>query len=49
VTIEAVQWYRTDVVLLGMIVIGLLWLLMDRLLFAPLERATVARWGMLQR
>jgi ABC-type nitrate/sulfonate/bicarbonate transport system permease component len=49
VTIEAVQWYKTDVVLLGMIVIGLLWLLMDRLLFAPLERATVARWGMLQR
>jgi NitT/TauT family transport system permease protein/taurine transport system permease protein len=49
VTIEAVQWYKTDVVLLGMIVIGLLWLLMDRLLFVPLERATVARWGMLQR
>jgi NitT/TauT family transport system permease protein/taurine transport system permease protein len=48
-TIEAVQWYKTDVVLLGMIVIGLLWLLMDRLLFAPLERVTVARWGMLQR
>jgi ABC-type nitrate/sulfonate/bicarbonate transport system permease component len=48
-TIEAVQWYKTDVVLLGMIVIGLLWLLLDRLLFVPLERATVARWGMLQR
>ena len=38
-TIEAVQWYKTDVVLLGMIVIGLLWLLLDRLLFVPLERA----------
>jgi hypothetical protein len=45
VTIESVQWYKTDVVLLGMIVIGLLWLLMDRLLFVPLERATVVRCG----
>jgi NitT/TauT family transport system permease protein/taurine transport system permease protein len=49
VTLESVQWYKTDVVLLGMIVIGLLWLLIDRLLFAPLERATVVRWGLIQR
>jgi NitT/TauT family transport system permease protein/taurine transport system permease protein len=28
-----------------MIVIGVLWLLMDRLLLAPLERRTVERWG----
>jgi hypothetical protein len=28
---------------------GLLWLRMDRLLFVPLERATVVRWRMLQR
>jgi NitT/TauT family transport system permease protein/taurine transport system permease protein len=49
VTIESVQWYKTDVVLLGMVIIGLLWLLMDRLLFVPLERATVVRWGIVQR
>jgi NitT/TauT family transport system permease protein/taurine transport system permease protein len=48
-TLESVQWYKTDVVLLGMIVIGLLWLTMDRLLFVPLERATVVRWGLIQR
>jgi ABC-type nitrate/sulfonate/bicarbonate transport system permease component len=48
-TIEAVQWYQTDTVIMGMILIGMLWLLLDRLLFAPLERRTVARWGMLQR
>jgi NitT/TauT family transport system permease protein/taurine transport system permease protein len=47
-TIEAVQWYRTDTVILGMIVIGCLWLLLDRFLFVPLERATVVRWGMLR-
>lgn len=49
VTIEAVQWYKTDVVILGMILIGVLWLVLDRLLFVPLERATVIRWGILQR
>jgi NitT/TauT family transport system permease protein/taurine transport system permease protein len=48
-SIEAVQWYQTATVIMGMIVIGLLWLLMDRLLFVPLERRTVARWGLLQR
>ena len=48
-TIEAVQWYKTETVIMGMIVIGILWLLMDRLLFIPLERATVVRWGLVQR
>lgn len=47
-TIQAVQWYQTDTVLLGMIVIGVLWLLLDGMLFAPLERATVVRWGLLR-
>lgn len=32
-----------------MIVIGLIWLALDRLLLAPLERATIERWGMVQR
>lgn len=48
-TMEAVQWQRTDVIILGMIVIGLLWVLMDRTLFTTLERRTVQRWGLLQR
>jgi NitT/TauT family transport system permease protein/taurine transport system permease protein len=48
-TIEAVQWYQTDTVIMGMILVGLLWLMLDRVLFAPLERRTVARWGLLQR
>ena len=37
------------VYLLGMIIIGLLWLLIDRLLLAPIERATIERWGLVQR
>jgi len=32
-----------------MIVIGVLWLLLDRLLLAPIERVTIERWGMVQR
>jgi ABC-type nitrate/sulfonate/bicarbonate transport system permease component len=48
-TIEAVQWHKSDTIIMGMIVIGLLWLGMDRLLFVPLERATVVRWGVIQR
>jgi len=43
------DFYRTEVILLGMIVIGVLWLLLDRLVLAPLERATIERWGMVQR
>jgi len=48
ITIEAVQWYKTETVIMGMFVIGILWLLMDRLLFTPLERATIVRWGLVQ-
>jgi ABC-type nitrate/sulfonate/bicarbonate transport system permease component len=49
VTIESVQWYKADVVRLRMIVTDSCGLLMDRLLFVPLERATVVRWGIFQR
>ena len=48
-TMEAVQWQRTDTIILGMIVIGLLWVAMDRYVFTAIERRTVARWGLLQR
>jgi NitT/TauT family transport system permease protein/taurine transport system permease protein len=43
------DYYKTEVIVLGMIVIGVLWLLLDRLLLAPIERATIERWGMVQR
>jgi NitT/TauT family transport system permease protein/taurine transport system permease protein len=43
------DFYQTEVILFGMIVIGLLWLLLDRLLLAPLERATIERWGLVVR
>jgi NitT/TauT family transport system permease protein/taurine transport system permease protein len=43
------DFYRTEVIVLGMIVIGAIWLLIDRLLLAPLERATIERWGLVTR
>lgn len=43
------DFYRTEVIVLGMIVIGVLWLLIDRLLLVPLERATIERWGLVRR
>ncbi len=48
-TMEAVQWQRVEVIILGMIVIGVLWVIMDRALFATLERRTIGRWGLMQR
>jgi NitT/TauT family transport system permease protein/taurine transport system permease protein len=48
-TMEAVQWQRTEVIILGMIVIGILWVVMDRTVFTAIERRTVGRWGLLQR
>ncbi len=42
------DFYRTEVIVMGMIVIGLIWLAIDRLALAPLERATIERWGMVR-
>ncbi len=48
-TIESMKWYKTDTIVMGMILIGLLWIILDQLLFKPLETATVIRWGMVRR
>ena len=47
-TLDAVQWYQTETVVLGMIVVGLLWLIMDQLVFRTLENRTVVRWGLVR-
>lgn len=44
---NAANFHQTDTILVGIITIGVLWLLTDRLLLRPLERWTVERWGML--
>lgn len=42
------DFYRTEVIVLGMVVIGVIWLVLDRLLLAPLERIAAERWGMVR-
>ena len=46
---EAQKHYNSAEIVLVMIIIGTLWLAMDRLMLAPLERRTIQRWGMIRR
>jgi NitT/TauT family transport system permease protein/taurine transport system permease protein len=46
---DAKQYYQTDVIIIGMLVIGALWMIIDRLLFGRIEARTIQRWGVLQR
>jgi NitT/TauT family transport system permease protein/taurine transport system permease protein len=43
---NAQNFHQTDAILVGIITIGVLWLLTDRLILQPLERWTVERWGL---
>lgn len=42
---NARSFFRIDQIIVGMIVAGVLWLIMDRLLLRPLEFRTIRRWG----
>ena len=46
---SAQNFHLTARIMLGMAIIGLLWLLLDYFLLRPLEEATIARWGLVQR
>ncbi|OFX35140.1 MAG: taurine ABC transporter permease [Armatimonadetes bacterium RBG_16_67_12] len=43
------DFYRTEVIVLGMIMIGAIWVAIDRLVLAPIERRTIERWGLTRR
>ena len=43
---NAQNFHQTDAILVGIITIGVLWLLTDRLVLQPLERRTIERWGL---
>jgi NitT/TauT family transport system permease protein/taurine transport system permease protein len=43
---NAQNFHQTDAILVGIITIGVLWLLTDRLVLQPLERWTIERWGL---
>jgi NitT/TauT family transport system permease protein/taurine transport system permease protein len=46
---NAQNFHQTARIMLGMGLIGALWLLLDYFLLRPLEQATIARWGLVQR
>jgi NitT/TauT family transport system permease protein/taurine transport system permease protein len=46
---NAQSFFLTNRIVLGMLVIGTLWLLMDRFVLRPLEADTIQRWGLVQR
>ena len=46
---NAQAFHLTARIMLGMGIIGVLWLALDYFLLRPLEEATIARWGMVQR
>lgn len=46
---SAQSFHLTARIMLGMAVIGALWLLLDYFVLRPVEAATIARWGLVQR
>lgn len=46
--IDARSWLRTETVILGAVVIGVLWICIDRYILKALEEKTIERWGMIR-
>ena len=44
---NAANFHQTDTILVGIVAIGVLWLITDRWILQPVERRTVERWGLL--
>lgn len=45
---NASNFLRSDQILVGILIIGAIWMIADNLLLKPLERRTVERWGMVR-
>ncbi len=46
--IDARSWLKTETVILGAIIIGILWICIDRFILKVLEAKTIERWGMIR-
>jgi NitT/TauT family transport system permease protein/taurine transport system permease protein len=44
---NAANFHQADTILVGIVAIGVLWLLTDRFVLQPVERRTIERWGLL--
>ena len=47
--IDARAWLQTETVIAGALVIGVIWVCLDRLVLKTLEARTVERWGMVRK
>jgi NitT/TauT family transport system permease protein/taurine transport system permease protein len=47
--VDARSWYNTETVILGALIIGILWVAIDRLILKTLEAKTIERWGMISQ
>lgn len=48
-TLDAAQYFKSATIVVGILTIGIIWLLMDRFLLRPIEARTVGRWGLLHK
>jgi taurine transport system permease protein len=46
---SAQSFHLTARIILGMAIIGALWVILDYFVLRPIEQATIARWGLVQR
>jgi len=46
---NASNFHQTDTIVAGILLIGTIWLVTDRLVLVPIERWTVERWGLVWR
>lgn len=45
---NAQQYFQSARIVVGMLAIGITWLVLDRLILRPIERRTTVRWGMMR-
>ena len=45
---NAQQYFQSPRIVVGMLAIGIVWLLLDRLVLRPIEKRTTVRWGMMR-
>ena len=45
---NAQQYFQSARIVVGMLAIGIVWLLLDRLVLRPIEAHTTMRWGLMR-
>ena len=43
---DAAEYHRSDIIIVGCLIIGTIAIVMDRWLLLPIERRTIQRWGL---